>query len=275
MTSAQKIIKYIANGFAIFLIVTIISTILTLTYALFSSLNLINTNKNIITEELKVISHEVSSFQSLKIDLIYTNLYIKSGEKLAVQTNNKKIKFIETKGNVKIEEENRYWLNNNIESNLIVYLPTNIPLLDEVDIDTDSGKIFIEFLNTKKLSLELGAGEVQIENIVSTEETEIEGGVGKTELKQCNLNNLKVDLSVGEFRFNGKLTGNNKIKSGIGTTNIELIGVKEDYTINAGKGLGNITLDKEKIVSDKVYGNGKNYLKVDGGIGEININFIN
>ena len=103
MTLAQKIIKYIATAFAIFLVVTIISAILTGVYALLNGLGLINANKAVITEELKTISSEVTEVSSLKIDLAYTNLYIKSGEKFEAQTNNNKITFENNNGSIKIK----------------------------------------------------------------------------------------------------------------------------------------------------------------------------
>lgn len=81
MTSTQKIIKYIATAFAILLAVTIISAILTGGYVLLNSLGLIDTNNAVITEDLKTISSDIAEVSSLKIDLAYTNLYIKSGEK--------------------------------------------------------------------------------------------------------------------------------------------------------------------------------------------------
>lgn len=250
MTQIQKVIKYIAISLAIFLIVTIISMVLMGSYALFSGLGLIN--KNIITEDLKIISNEVLDVSSLKIDLAYTNLYIKTGEKFEVQTNNTQITFKNNNGNVEIKEKNKHFLTN-INSDLIVYIPEKL-LIDEINIDA-------------------GAGGVYLENVVSTSKTNIDGGVGKIELINCELNNLKADLGIGEFKFNGILTGKNEINSGIGATNIDLIG--ENYTIYASKGLGNIIIDNERIENDKTYGNGSNYLEVDGGIGEIKINFIN
>lgn len=87
MTTAQKVIKYLANAFAIFLVVTIISGILTGGYALLSALGLIHTNKDIVTESLKVISKEVKEVTTLKIDLAYTNLDIKTGDDFKVETN--------------------------------------------------------------------------------------------------------------------------------------------------------------------------------------------
>ena len=274
MTTAQKVIKYIATAFAVFLIITIISLILSGSYALLSAFGLIHTNKNIITDDLKVISSEVNEVSTLKIDLACTNLDIKKGNSFKVETNNSKITFEEKDGSVKIKEENRNWLNNNnSESNLIIYIPEDMIDIDETKIETGAGKINIKNLNTQSLYLALGAGDVHMENVIATGDTKIDGGVGKTELKSCEINNLKANLGMGEFVFNGKLIGKSEIDSGVGAINIKLMEKKENYTIEVDKGLGNVTLDGQKLEIDRVYGTGKNYLDIDGGIGSIKIDF--
>ena len=276
MTTAQKVIKYLATAFAVFLIITIISAILSGVYALLSALGLIHTNKDIVTENLKVISKKVKEVTTLKIDLAYTNLDIKTGDDFKVETNNSKITFEENNGSVKIKEENRNWLNNNnMSSNLIIYIPEDMIAIDETKIQTGAGKINIEKLNTQRLYLELGAGDVYIENVIATGKTKIDGGVGKTELKSCEINNLKANLGMGEFTFSGKLTGKSKIDSSVGAINIDLIDNKNNYKIDVSKGLGNVTLDGQKLETDRVYGIGENYLDIDGGIGEIKIDFEN
>ena len=276
MTTAQKVIKYLATAFAVFLIITIISAILGGGYALLSALGLIHTNKDIVTENLKVISKEVKEVTTLKIDLAYTNLDIKTGDDFKVETNNSNITFEENNGSVKIKEENRNWLkNDNISSNLIICIPEDMIAIDETKIQTGAGKINIEKLNTQSLYLELGAGDVYIENVIATGETKIDGGVGKTELKYCEINNLKANLGMGEFTFSGKLTGKSEIDSGVGAINIDLIDNKNNYKIDVSKGLGNVTLDGQKLETDRVYGIGENYLDIDGGIGEIKIDFEN
>ena len=276
MTTAQKVIKYLATAFAVFLIITIISAILSGGYALLSALGLIHTNKDIVTENLKVISREVKEVTTLKIDLAYTNLDIKTGDDFKVETNNSKITFEENDGSVKIKEENRNWLNNdNISSNLIICIPEDMIAIDETKIQTGAGKINIEKLNTQSLYIELGAGDVYIENVIATGETKIDGGVGKTELKSCEINNLKANLGMGEFTFSGKLTGKSEIDSGVGAINIDLMDNKNNYKIDVSKGLGNVTLDGQKLEVDRVYGIGENYLDIDGGIGEIKIDFEN
>ena len=91
MTTAQKVIKYIATAFAIFLIVTIISAILTGIFGLLSAFGLVHSEKNIVTDEVKVISSEVTDISTLKLELAFTNLEIKTGESFRVETNNSKI----------------------------------------------------------------------------------------------------------------------------------------------------------------------------------------
>ncbi|MGN1269319.1 MAG: DUF4097 family beta strand repeat-containing protein [Clostridia bacterium] len=274
MTTAQKIIKYIATAFAVFLIITIISTILTGGYALLSAFGLINTNKNIVTEDLKVISSETKEISTLKVDLACTNLDIKTGDSFKVETNNSEITYTNDNGSVKIKEKNRNWLNrNDMTSNLIIYIPEDMIALDETKIETGAGYINIEKLNTQSLYLELGAGEVKITNLTVTKETKINGGLGKTELKSCKINNLKANLGMGEFVLNGKLIGKSEIDSGVGAINIDLLDNVNNYTIDVDKGIGSITLNGKKLEMNRVYGTGENYIDIDGGIGEIKINF--
>ena len=274
MTTAQKVIKYIATAFAVFLIITIISAILGGGYVLLSAFGLIHTNKNVLTEDLKVISNEIKEISTLQIDLAFTNLDVKTGDNFKVETNNSKITFTNDNGSVKIKEESRNWLNNNNRvSNLIIYIPEDKTSIDKTKIETGAGKINIEKLNTQSLYLELGAGDVYIENVIATGETKIDGGVGKTELKSCKIKNLKANLGMGEFVFNGKITGKSEMDSGVGAINIDLMDNKKNYTIDVSKGLGNVTLDGQKLEMDRVYGTGENYLDIDGGIGEIKIEF--
>lgn len=275
MTIAQKVIKYMATAFAIFLIITIISTILGGVYSLLTALKLINKkNNDDVVEDVKVISSDVKEVSTLKIDLSCTNLNIKVGEDFKVETNNSKITFEENDGSVKIKEENRKWLNSkNVTSNLIIYIPENMAQIDEIKISTGAGKINIEKLNAQSLYLELGAGDVHIENAIVTKEAKIDGGVGKNEFKSSEINNLKANLGVGGFSFEGKLTGKNKIDSGVGAIDISLNGKKENYTVDVNKGLGNITIDGQKVEKEGTYGNGENYIEIDGGIGEIKLNY--
>ena len=87
------------------------------------------------------------------------------------------------------------------------------------------------------------------------------------------LNNLELDCGVGEFEMTAKLIGNTDIDCGVGRLEVNLIGNEDDYKISAKKGLGSFTINSKQIQNDTKYGNGENYIKIDGGIGSIRVNF--
>ena len=49
----------------------------------------------------------------------------------------------------------------------------------------------------------------------------------------------------------------------------------ENYQIHVDKGLGNISINNEKQNDNSIYGLGRNKIKINGGIGEVEILFKN
>ena len=90
MTTAQKVIKYISIAFAFFLIITIISGIINALYALSGVLGLKKDNDT-IKEEMSIIDFENNNVEILDIDVAFTNLLIKTGDSLLIETNNSSI----------------------------------------------------------------------------------------------------------------------------------------------------------------------------------------
>ncbi len=276
MTSAQKVIKYLAIAFAIFLIVNIISAIIIGLYTLGNVFGLINSEDNTITEELRVISSENAEISTLKIDLGFTNLHIKAGEKFKVETNNSRISFSENNGNIVIKEENHNWFvnGNNQKSSLIVYIPKDMKALDKIRLEAGAGEITIDTLKVKDLYFNLGAGKVQIENIIASQDAKINGGAGKIEIEAGKINNLDLDMGIGEAILQLALTGKSDIDSGIGSLDINLYGEKEDYKIDIDKGIGSVKIEGRELTGDDLsFGYGENYIEIDGGIGNIAIDF--
>ena len=60
---------------------------------------------------------------------------------------------------------------------------------------------------------------------------------------------------------------------GVGNAKLTLLGKKEDYQIELDKGVGNATLEGESMSDDSVYGAGPNQIDIDGGVGNIRIQF--
>ena len=273
MTTAQKVIKNLALAFAILLIVSIISGILSALYALSGVLGLQKEDKT-IKDEMSMINFENSEVATLDIDVAFTNLIIKKGDNLIAETNNKDINCKQNNQNLQIKEKQHNWLSRNNKGDLVVYIPENLEF-EKVKINAGAGKIQIENINTENLYLELGAGETIIEKLNVKDDCKIESGAGKVSIISGNINELNLDMGVGKFEITSAITGNSKINAGIGNLELNIQGNKENYTIKADKGIGSIKIDGKEAADDVIYGDGENTIKIDGGIGSINIDFEN
>ena len=271
MTTAQKVIKYLALAFAIFLIVTIISGILGALYALSGVLELQKEDKT-IKDEMSMINLENSEVATLDIDVAFTNLIIKKGDILKAETNNKDINCRQNNQNLQIKEKQHSLFSGKDKGDLVVYIPENLQF-EKVKINAGAGKIQIENINTKNLYLELGAGETIIEKLNVTDDCKIESGAGKVSILSGFIRNLNLDMGIGEFNVTSAITGNSKINAGIGNLELNIQGNKENYAIKADKGIGSIKVDGKEVADDVTYGDGENTIKIDGGIGAIKIDF--
>lgn len=273
MTTAQKIIKYCAVAFAIFLIITIISIVSSAGYRLLNAIGIINFKENSLLENMVTISDDAEEFVSLNLDIKSSNLQIKTGDKFEVKTNNSNIKYSNENGSIKIREDKlTNWFFGKIDiGELIIYIPENMKQIDEVKINIGAGTVFIEQLNTKNLYLDLGAGNVTIDKLIVSEESKINGGAGNINVNSGEIANVDLDLGVGNTKIKSDIIGNSNINTGVGELNLYLTLESDNYKINVNKGLGKITFNDDKILDDTIIGNGENYIKISGGVGNINI----
>lgn len=271
MTTLQKVIKYLALAFAIFIIVNIISCIL---FGIYTFANLLGLKKTQVVQEenLQEINYAIESANTkiLKIDLQYTNLKIQKGDTLKVESNTSNITCTQNNNQLIIKEKGHSWftINEKDASQLVISVPEEM-VFNKVNIDAGAGEIYIETLNTNELNFEMGAGKVEIHKLNVNNRAKIDGGAGKIELMSGEIANLDLDMGVGECILNTKLNGNNDIDAGIGKLEIDLTNNIEDYTIKVSKGIGSITIDGKEASNDTVYGTGDTNIKVDGGIGAI------
>lgn len=266
MSQTQKIIKYLAFAFALFLIVSIVSGVM------YGFVFLGNVFYPI--EENVALSNPVSINENtlcLDIDVSSSNITIKVGDALSFQTNNQYIYSEEENNQFSIKEKKHNWFSKNQE--LVIYIPKDV-LFEEVEMKTGAGKIMIEQLSTKKLSLDLGAGNISIKNLNVLERTKIESGAGKLDIASGIIHNLDFDMGVGSVSISSQFVGDSKINSGIGKLYLCLFGTLEDYEVTLDKGLGNATIQKEEMKNGSIYGTGTNRLEIDGGIGNIEIQLI-
>lgn len=271
MNVIQKVIKYLAIALAAFIIMNIVSVALSILWGV-AWLSGAAKDAQIIESQEEIYSTIGNTdITTLKIELSASNLEIKNGEMLRVETNNLNVKCNQEGSQLIIKDKSKNWFSNrNDASQIVLYMPANM-LWDSVKIEAGAGEISIEELATRNFDFDMGAGKVVIKELNVSNKSEIDGGAGKIEILSGAMNNLKLDTGVGEFTLNAKLTGRNDVSAGVGKINFNLIDGTENYKIKVNKGIGSITIDGKETTDGNEYGNGETYIDIDGGVGAIEI----
>ena len=280
MTTIQRIIKYCAIAFAIFIIVSIVSSILFGLNAFSEILGFTRQERK--TETSNIIHTEVgrdekvekefdnTQIAKLKIDIEYATLTIQQGDKFKVASNTSNIEAKQTEDQLVIREKNVNLFRQSSPRRIIITVPRNT-ILDTIKIETGAGEINIEKIECKNLDFDIGAGKTTIQDIKVTQKAKIEGGAGKVEILSGEIANLDLDMGVGAFKLVSSLLGDSKIDAGVGKLEIILKDGLDKYTIKTNKGIGSITVDGKEVSDGATYGKGENTIKVEGGIGNITI----
>ena len=272
MTTTQKIIKYLAIAFALFLVISIFSIIFGLSREIISSINSDKKDSKLL-EEYTTISNNVNNIESFKIDIFNDNIEIKEGEKFEVKTNDPDVKFYHENSKVKIKTDKTFsWhLSNSSRGTIIIYLPNEFNIT-ELELNLGAGKIDIDKIFVEILLMDLGAGTMTAKEINVYEKATINGGAGNINIYSGTINNLNLKLGAGNASIESDLTGSNTLTTGVGKLNLGLSRSKDNYKFDISKGLGNIILNDFDVSEDILIGDGETKIKISGAVGNIIIN---
>lgn len=265
MTTLQKVVKYLAIAFAIFLAVTIIGGILS-AVGLFGGFFA----GDAVAEDRKTYSVS-TEIRNLDIQINAADLYIKEGEAFSVESNLKHLKVEEKGGVLTIQETKRFGGTYN-GAMLTIYVPAGT-VFDNTNLTTGAGRLTVEKLSSGTIDFELGAGDVSITSLIATKSADIEGGAGRITISSGALKDLDLEMGVGQLNLTSALTGDCQMDLGIGESNITLVGDKDDYKLDLEKGIGSLSVDGKNVTDYGSSGNGTNRVEINGGIGAIHVKF--
>jgi len=277
MSEFQKVIKYIAIAFGIYLALQILMAIIIGVTALIGTITGIH--KDVDRENVEIISsvETYDAVQNLKIELAISDLVIQEGEEWKVEVVDMPKEFVQKRsgGTLTLSDEN---INHNwfqrLDTNPLVKvtIPEGMEL-DTIKIETGVGNAQLQNLICDTFKLSQGVGNVQIGSITANK-INVQGGAGSFTLENVQSQELKLEAGVGKTSVKGKLEGNSKIEAGVGALQLELVGTKEDYTIRPQTGIGAIYIDGSKVEGNTTYGEGNNQIRIQGGMGKIEVSFM-
>jgi DUF4097 and DUF4098 domain-containing protein YvlB len=272
----QKVIKYLALAFAIFLTVSIVGGILSAVGLLGSLFSDDDAEWGDVIGETKnyTVSSEISD---LNIQINAADFYIKEGKSFSVESNLKNLEVDEKNGCLTLKDLTKIKLNgSNAYENavLTIWVPVGT-VFDNVNIKTGAGRFTVDSLSAATIGFELGAGDVTISKLIAEKSANIEGGAGRITISDGAIKNLDLEMGLGQLNLTSALTGDCNLDSGVGEMNVTLLGSKDDYELDIEKGIGNITVDGKNVTDFGSSGNGANEVDIHGGVGAINVRFNN
>ncbi len=278
MTPLQKIIKYGAVGFAIYLCLMIISMtifVITAIFGITTGMEIFNQNSQ-NTAMLTKWEQEYENITSLDIDLEICKLTIKKGEKLKVEASNVtqdfECKVEQNELKIKETPKSRWFFNqlNEAVAEVIIYVPETLELR-EAKIETGINETNMEYLKAEKVDIQMGLGKSQIQELIAGN-AKIEAGAGESKIENSQIESLKLQTGLGSLKLTSKILKNADIDCGMGKVEIDLIGKPEDYQVKAETGLGSFKVNGKQVSDNQVIGEGNSIIKVEAGVGETVVN---
>lgn len=249
MSGLQKVIKYCAMAFAIFLSVVIFGGIIAAVTGVATGIAGIN----YLTEEQKRINlseqytEEEIKELGLQNILVDCNAYItvRRGDVLSVEalnvTEDYKIRCSNGKLSVLQEKKNfsiRFnWImkdwDASVQEQVIVTIPENF-MPNQMVIHSGSGKVFVSEVTSDRMELDSGSGSVEIAD-VTTDKLRIDSGSGRVSLTKVNATESVLETGSGSVKGEDTSLGKLSVNSGSGA--VELIRViAEDVVVDSGSG---------------------------------------
>jgi DUF4097 and DUF4098 domain-containing protein YvlB len=222
-----------------------------------------------VLEEVK--SYEISGqIHSLDIRINAAALTIKTGNGFALESNLKNLTVSVNDGVLTVIEENKSALTH---TNAMLTLQIPEMVFDSVKLTTGAAKLSADRLAAKTMELVLGAGDVYFGSLSAYKSIRMEGGAGKITVANGSLANLSLIMGVGKLELTAALSAKSNLEFGVGESILTLLGGKDAYTVEIQKGIGNITVDGKTVTDFGSSGNGRNRVKILGGVGNIRLTF--
>ncbi len=229
-------------------------------------------NGSFLLEENKTYDFS-EEIHALHLEVAAAEITICQGDGFSVATNGKYIRCENLNGTLTIRETEEFSIFGRDVVTVAITIPAGT-VFKRAELDTGAGDVYVEELRCGRLELDMGAGDWTINTLEVTDSAELNGGVGDFDINSGTVRNLDLDMGIGEVILRCRLQGESDIDMGTGSCTLELVGTREDYRITADTGIGEATLEREPIRDGVTYGTGESRIRIDGGIGEIVVKFV-
>lgn len=248
--------------FAIFLIYIIFSSIFGGLSLIFDSFSSNSNNSKMST----VWNSDNDYFDEIDVDIKYSDFSLIYGDEYLIKSEDTRgVEYSTKNGWLKIKDKKKFYFDDRKKIEIVILRNS---VFNDAKINNDAG----EGINLKSINMDFGVGKVTIDSLTS-DKADIDSGAGKIVINSGSIGKLDFDMGVGEAIISSEIGNDTKIDAGVGTFTFNIFGNKDDYKITVDKGIGDVSIDNTLFSDNSKIGNGSKNIIVNGGIGNISINF--
>ncbi len=272
VNNTQRVIKGFAIALAVFLMMVIGSALV----AGISFLGYLAWGNDVSWSgqagDWSTLDLSVSDVRDIEINIKATPLKLRQAEndsdRIRIDTNSNYIETWSGNGKLSIVEKSHGFFGWGGSGEVIIYLPEKA-VFEDFNIEIGAGTLEAELINARTLKLNLGAGRTSIGMLNVKDSAQIDGGTGFMEIRDGGVRNLDLEVGAGRADLRLKLAGDNRIESGVGRLDLDLVGDEDDYRLDVSKGIGSVTMNGSGLGDDAVWGKGDTRVRIDAGVGSV------
>lgn len=166
---------------------------------------------------------------------------------------------------------------NDIDKQKITLTIPKNAVLDSAVFEFGAAEIEMEGITAKELYVTVGAGQLNAYNLTATELAKFNAGAGAFYADDVVLTNAELMCGVGQMNLSGNFAGDTTVDCGVGSMELDVDGLQEEYRGDLSCGLGEIRFGDISIdgSGNKSYGTSSatNRMDIKCGIGEVDVCF--
>lgn len=160
-------------------------------------------------------------------------------------------------------------------SRITLYLPEDCRLV-VMDVSLGAGQLKAKELQVDEVIAEIGAGQLQLENVEAIN-MELSLGAGEIIAKKVSLSTLSAQIGAGNLEFSGAIRENAEIECSMGNVSMKLEGDKQDFNYDLNCVAGNMEIGKDKYsgaaVEKEIDNGAEKYINIDCSMGNVEVDF--
>ncbi len=209
--------------------------------------------------------------ERLHIDSGVGEVYLREGAEFYVEDNDGR-----RRDDVYVSGNTLYVENRVNRETLLITIPSEY-VFGTVEIDVEAGYLEIERIQGENMNLSVGAGELEVNSLISEGSCQISCGAGSITADEMTVNSLAASVGLGSIDLTLTKVETVDVKNGIGETTLYLPLGSEDYDYQISCGAGDVVIDGDSYGGlgrshGVVNGQGR-MIRVDNGMGTTELYF--